>query len=146
MILYLDTSALVKRYIQEPYSNEVISLWQDATDIITSAVTYAESMACFYRKQREAAPDHQLIRKLVDTFNMDWQSFTRVEVNDELNAYIDKVVQDHPLRGFDAIHLASAMIVHEKLTENFLFVCFDFRLTDAARMRGLETFPLPASL
>ena len=144
MILYLDTSALVKRYIQEPYSNEVISLWQDATDIVTSAVAYAETMACFCRKRREATPDHPLIGKIIDTFHMDWQSFMRVEVNDELNARIDKVVHNHPLRGFDAIHLASAMIVHEKLTENFLFVCFDLRLADAARMNGLETFPYAA--
>jgi hypothetical protein len=64
-----------------------------------------------------------------------------VEVNDELNQYIDMVVGKHPLRGFDAIHLASAMIIHEKLPEDFLFVCFDHRLTHAAHEEGLKAFP-----
>jgi predicted nucleic acid-binding protein len=35
MILYLDTSALVKRYFLEPYSEEVISKWRAATEIVT---------------------------------------------------------------------------------------------------------------
>jgi predicted nucleic acid-binding protein len=37
MILYLDTSALVKRYFAEPYTDEILLLWRQATGIITSA-------------------------------------------------------------------------------------------------------------
>lgn len=141
MILYLDTSALVKRYFKEEYSDEVLSRWQRAEEIVTSSVAYAETMACFYRKKREAELSHKLIGKIADLFRMDWKSFIRVEVNDELNQYIDMVVGKHRLRGFDAIHLASAMIIHEKLPENFLFVCFDDRLAHAAYEEGFEAFP-----
>ena len=142
MILYLDTSALVKRYFKEPDSNEVVSRWTQATEIITSSVAYAEASASFYRKKREAQLKDNLIRKIVDSFRSDWYSFIRVEVSDELNEYIDRVVAKHPLRGFDAIHLASAMIMQERLHDAFLFVCFDQRLAQAAQTEGIETFPL----
>nr|MBC8394877.1 VapC toxin family PIN domain ribonuclease [Deltaproteobacteria bacterium] len=44
-------------------------------------------------------------------------------------------------RGFDAIHLASALIVSERIQENFIFVCYDKRLLSAAKAEGLEAFP-----
>ena len=145
MILYLDTSALVKRYFQEPYSDDVISRWKSATQIVTSFVAYAETMASMYRKKREADLADALIRKIADSFHRDWEGFIRVEVNGELNGYIDRVVEGYPLRGFDAIHLASAMVIHERLPEDFVFACFDDRLASAAQSEGLETFP-PAPL
>jgi predicted nucleic acid-binding protein len=142
MILYLDTSALLKRYFKEPYSDEIISRWKGATEIVTSSVAYAETMASFYRKKREVGLSDKVIKKIVNSFRMDWKSFIRVELTDDLNEYIDKAVGSHPLRGFDAIHLASALTVHEMLPEDFLFACFDRRLTHAAQVEGLETFPL----
>jgi predicted nucleic acid-binding protein len=141
MILYLDTSALVKRYFQEPYSDDVISIWKSAEQIVTSFVAYAETMASMYRKKREGGIANKLIRKAAGAFQRDWESFIRVEVNDALNGYIDSVVERYPLRGFDAIHLASAMVIYERLPENFLFACFDESLAHAARSEGFETFP-----
>ena len=141
MILYLDTSALVKRYFREPYSDEVISRWRSAEQIVISAVAYAETTAAMYRKKREADFADTLLRKLLDSFSRDWESFIRMEVNDELNGYVDRVVEGYPLRGFDAIHLATAMIIRERLSEPFIFACFDDRLLQAAQAEGLETFP-----
>ena len=141
MILYLDTSALVKRYFREPYSDDVLSRWKSATQIVTSSVAYAETMASMYRKKRESDLADTLIRKIADTFHQDWESFIRVEVNDMLNGTIDRIVEKYPLRGFDAIHLASAIVIHERLPEDFVFACFDDRLARAAQSEGLETFP-----
>ena len=141
MILYLDTSALVKRYFYEPYSDDVISRWKSATQIVTSFVAYAETMASMYRKKRESGLADSVIRKIADSFQQDWESFIRVEVNDTLNGYIDRVVEKYALRGFDAIHLASAIVIHERLPEDFVFACFDDSLASAAQSEGLETFP-----
>lgn len=141
MILYLDTSALVKRYFLEPYSDDVISMWKSATQIITSFVAYAETMASIYRKKREAGLADKLIRKITESFHRDWESFIHVEVNDALNRYIDQVVKRHPLRGFDAIQLASAMVIHERFPEDLIFACFDDRLVHAAGSEGIEIFP-----
>ena len=141
MILYLDTSALVKRYFREQFSDEIVQRWQSAAQIVTSSVAYAETMASIYRKKREAVLSDPPLRNLVGLFHLDWQSFIRVEVTDELNGYIDRAVENYPLRGFDAIHLASAITVHEKLPDDFLFACFDGKLAQAARTEGMQTFP-----
>jgi predicted nucleic acid-binding protein len=147
VILYLDTSALVKRYFKEPYSDQVIAKWQDATEIVTSSVAYAETLAAIHRKKRESALKDDLVKKISDALRTDWNSFIRIQVNDELNGYIDKAIEGHPLRGFDAIHLASAMIMNEMFPDNVLFTCFDQTLTRAAISEGIKTFPAnPAEL
>ena len=142
MILYLDTSALLKKYFKENGSNNVISLWKDSTAIITSAVTYAETLASIYRKRRESRDiDAHIFRAVLESFQKDWKSFIRVDVNEHLHEIINKLVADHPLRGFDAIHLASALLLHEKIENNFIFACYDKRLIAAAIEEGLETCP-----
>ncbi len=141
MILYLDTSALVKRYFKEPHSDEIISRWKSAPQIVTSSVAFAETMASIYRKKREAKIADALISEVVRSFHRDWDSFVRVEVSDELNGYIERVVEGYPLRGFDSIHLASALAIKEMLPEDVVFACFDDKLSRAARAEGLQTFP-----
>ncbi len=141
MILYLDTSAILKRYFREHFSDAVIALWKSASHLVTSSVAYAETMASMYRKQREADLKVSLIENVVTSFSDDWQAFIRVEVNDDLNDLISGLVVRHPLRGFDAIHLASALAIHKRLPRDFVFACFDKALLTAARAEGLETFP-----
>lgn len=140
MILYLDTSALVKRYFEEPYSNEVAEHWEEASEIATSSVAYAEALASFHRKSREAAFDSEILESISRNLRADWQTLIRIQVTDELNDYIDKALAAHTLRGFDAIHLASAMILHEKFRESLLFIGFDQRLVQAAKSEGMNTY------
>lgn len=141
MILYLDTSALVKRYIKESYTEDIIVRWLEAEDVVTSSVAYAEALATLYRKKRETEFEDNIMQQLLSEFRRDWISFIRIRVGDELNEYIDKVIHSHPLRGFDAIHLASAMVVHEKFQADLLFACFDQKLSHAAQKEGLHAFP-----
>jgi predicted nucleic acid-binding protein len=141
MILYLDTSALLKKYFRETGSDEVISRWKDATGIVTSSVAYAEALASIHRKKRDLKCNNDIFANIIHLFRRDWRSLIRVEVTDELNDWIDKMVSHYPLRGFDAIHLASALIVHDKLPEKFLFACYDNKLLQAAQSAGLQTLP-----
>jgi uncharacterized protein len=141
MILYLDTSALVKKYFKEPGSDLVIIHWNRAEEIATSSVAYAEALASIYRKKREVQTEEPLIQAALNSLNEDWPGFIRVEVNDGLNGNIEKVLQKHQLRGFDAIHLASALLIKERLPEDFIFACFDQRLMSAAVVEGLNVLP-----
>jgi predicted nucleic acid-binding protein len=141
MILYLDTSALLKKYFSEIGSAEVISGWKVARAIVTSSVTYAEIMASIHRKKREESIRDRIFARIIQSFQQDWNGFIRIGVTNDLNEVIDRIVAAHPLRGFDAIHLASALIVRESLTETFLFACFDTRLLKAAQIQGLDTLP-----
>ncbi|MGA1869920.1 MAG: type II toxin-antitoxin system VapC family toxin [bacterium] len=145
MILYVDTSALVKKYFKETGSKEVIYSWKEAEAIVTSSVAYAETMACFYRKKREAIINDKLFDTIIASFQNDWKSFILVQVNNDLNEIIDTVVALYPLRGFDSIHLASALIVYKTIKKKFLFACFDQRLSSAAKSEGLQTLPVNIS-
>ncbi len=141
MIIYLDTSALVKKYFQEEKSSDVLDLWQKASEIITSSVSYAESMATFYRKRREKELTDPDFEHLLDNFRKDFMSMIRVNVTEDLNRWIDSIMKRHPLRGFDAVHLASAVMIQERVADPILFACFDQRLVEAAKREGLSTFP-----
>ena len=68
MILYLDTSALIKKYFREDGSDSVISKWKEATGIVTSSVAYAEALASIYRKQREAKFGKDKLVELLNAF------------------------------------------------------------------------------
>ena len=142
MILYLDTSALVKRYFQEPFSEAVSEKWRTAEVIVTSSVAYAETMATIFRKRNESGIDNETIQKIIHAFRQDWGSLIRVEVTDSLNKHIDHVIRKYPLRGFDAIHLSSALLIIEKLPQKFFFACFDMRLNQAAFQENMETFEI----
>ena len=86
MILYCDTSALIKRYVEEDRSDEVDGLWEKS----------------------------------------------------ELNQIIAGLLLKHPLRGFDAIHLASALLMHKGGHLATRFACFDHALNRAAEEEGLD--------
>jgi hypothetical protein len=69
------------------------------------------------------------------------ERFFKVDVTEDLNEIIDRVWARHPLPGFDAIHLASSLLLREYLPEDLLFSCFEQRLTKAAADEGLKTYP-----
>lgn len=141
MIIYFDTSALVKKYFNENYSSEVIDLWINSTAIITSAITYAETVASFCRKKRDVQIENKIFQGIIKTFTNDWDSFIRFNVNDDLNIMIENLSKKYFLRGFDAIHLATALIAKEKIQDDYVFACFDRSLLKAARNENMTTFP-----
>ena len=141
MHLYLDTSALIKKYFWESGSTDIVTLWKQADSLSTSSVAYAEALAACYRKNRETPIQINIFQTVLDAFRRDWQSFICVEVNTDLHYDIDRVIERYPLRGFDAIHLASALTLHATLSGPFVFACFDKRLNNASRAEGLQTFP-----
>ena len=53
MILYCDTSALIKRYVEENGTEYVDALWDDCWGVATSVEAFAEAMSAFGRKLRE---------------------------------------------------------------------------------------------
>ena len=142
MILYLDTSALLKKYFKETGSSDIISIWKKSDAIITSSVAYAETMATIFKKKREADVDESIFMSVIKTFQKDWLTFITVEVKDDLNKLINKIVASYPLRGFGAVHLASALTLHDAVHHDIMiFACYDKKLSKAAKSEGLKTLP-----
>jgi len=137
VILYCDTSAIVKRYIEEEGTAKVDVLWDKAAEIATSAVAYAEGMAAFRRKRRERVLSRKGYTCAVTAFNEEYLSFVLIQISPQLNMIVQRLIEKYPLRGFDAIHLASALIIKESWTD-VVFACFDKAINRAAKREGLK--------
>jgi len=130
MLLYLDTSALVKLFIEERYSVRVRE-WVDAVDVVlTCRVAYAEAVAAFSRRYREGALRQTDYRRVLQVFDVQWESFGRLEFDERVAG---QLAAKHALRGFDAIHLSAArMLVSDAHGTAVAFCSFDDRLNGAA--------------
>lgn len=137
MILYCDTSALIKRYVEEDGTDQVDELWDKSEVVSTSVVAFAESMATFRRKFREGMFSKKEYDFTINKFKEDYRYLILIPVNAELNNIIERLISKYQLRGFDAIHLASAMVFNRN--DIVLFACFDERLNVAAKEEGLRT-------
>ncbi|MBI5442145.1 MAG: type II toxin-antitoxin system VapC family toxin [Deltaproteobacteria bacterium] len=138
MILYCDTSAVVKRYVREDHSDEVRKAWRAATRVATSEVAFAETVAAVARRWRLGDLTGEAHGKLRERFLLDFRTLVRVPVSDELNRRIVELVLAHPLRGFDAIHLSSALLLKEQVRAPVVFACFDGDLASVAQAAGLD--------
>lgn len=136
MILYLDTSALVKLYVEEPGSAAVAAAVSESAAVATVRVTYAETRAAFARLHRERRLTAVERRRSVESLDEDWESTTVVDVSEPLVRRAGVLAERHGLRGYDAVQLAAALEV--RLAGGELgFACFDDRLARAARRERL---------
>ena len=138
MIAYIDTSALIKKYVKEQGSDKVKETWNSAAMIGVSMVAFAEFCAALNRKLREDALSQTEYTTALKDFKADWHALVRIEVTEHLNDRIERLTTQYPLRGFDAVHLASALYFQEFETEIISFLCADDRLNNAARQEGLQ--------
>jgi uncharacterized protein len=138
LILYIDTSALVKLYVPESESEAVQALVENAQVTAVSLVAFAEARAAFARKRRERAVNLKDYRRIMREFDDDWDHFFVVAVTEPLVKRAAQLADKHGLRGYDAIQLSSAIVLHEQSGEPVSFCCFDARLLRAGRREGLK--------
>jgi predicted nucleic acid-binding protein len=138
LIVYLDTSALVKLYVEEDGSASVRS-WVAAADaIVSSRVAYPEARAALARRMREAALSAEQHERAVADLDQDWARLAIVELGADVARLAGDLAQRRGLRGFDAIHLASAVRFVDLVQHPVRFGCFDGRLAAAAATMGLD--------
>ncbi|HVM71507.1 MAG TPA: type II toxin-antitoxin system VapC family toxin [Anaerolineales bacterium] len=141
MNLYFDSSALVKRYVEEQGSSNVLD-WMDNSDLNgTVLVTRAEVAAAITRAVRMHYVSHEEARQFLELFHEEWSSFHRLPVTERLVARADAVACEYNLRGYDAIHLAAALTWQELLEVAVTLVTYDRELAEAARASGLAVLP-----
>lgn len=141
MIVYFDTSALLKRYVVEADSEAVALLWKNASMMAASQILYAEVAAAFARRRRELPASAAVLDQAKKTFRDDWTAIHRIAVDDVINRRVDDLLGRHALRGADAIHLASAVVLRELNQADVTFACADVALVRAAREEGLLVAP-----
>ena len=80
MILFCDTSALVRLYVLEEGSELMLEVARKATVIAVCRITWVEAMSAFARKSREVPEETPLLNQVRGRFQQDWESFATVEV------------------------------------------------------------------
>ena len=138
-MIYLDTSALVRRFVAEAGSDRVGRLIVEETSVATAKIAYAEIYSGLTRKWREEALSRSDYELACRQFEMDWEAYIRVDLHDEILSIARDLIQRYPLRGFDALHLASAVYLEKALAEPISFVAADKRLLEAAHQESLST-------
>jgi predicted nucleic acid-binding protein len=144
MVVYLDTSALVKLFVAEPGDELVHELVEEASAVVTSRVAYAEACAALTRSRREGRLDESHYKEALTELKAKWPDFAAVQV-DELAA--GELAVQHALRGFDAIHLAAALRIRGSVgKEPVTFATFDARQATAARAESFRVLPEPRAV
>ena len=141
MILYLDASALVKRYVEEPGSAAVRSAIEQATVVGTVVVSLAEVLAALAKAIRVQALSEAEAEAARKAFRAEWPDYVRVRVTEELVNRAGELAWQHGLRGYDAVQLAAAVVWRDKLGCQVTFATFDRRLWNVGRVEGFTMFP-----
>jgi predicted nucleic acid-binding protein len=137
LILYLDTSAWLKLYIDERGTQEVIAAVQSAALVAISRIAYAEARAALARVLREKRTTHAEHRKRVAALDADYVEVLKVEVSEDVVRQAGELAESHALRGYDAIQLASARWLARKTRKPVRLLAFDERVNEAAHALGL---------
>jgi len=135
MILYVDTSCLLKCYIAEPHCGEARE-WVAAADAVaTSRVTYPEMAAAFGQRQRRGDVSAALVHRSLRHLSHRWTELLLVDITEIRAAGL---ALRHALRGFDAVQLAGALALRAAVGgDDIAFASFDEQLNRAARGEGL---------
>jgi len=134
VILYLDTSSLVKLYVEEPGSDDVRGLVEGAEIATTSVVAYPEARAALGRRRRERSLTVAGHRRAKEALDDDWPRVLALDVSAAVAQSAGDLAERHRLRGFDALHLASYLAVAREFpSEEVRFSSADRMLERAAR-------------
>lgn len=142
---FLDTSAIVKRYIFEPGQAWVLSLCDPAQghDLYISQAALVEVVATICRRAREQSINMDERDRLISVFRQDSRSNYNIwPVTTDLYEAAGNLCRSHRLRAYDAVQLACALALRQYTSGNQapdpIFVCSDFRLLDIAGVEGLQ--------
>jgi predicted nucleic acid-binding protein len=142
MILYFDTSALVKGYIQEEGSKEVIALMDEVDNLFGSVVlTQVEMAAAIQRAVRVMGSSSKIASAAWQDFLDDWPSFTRLAVSPMTIERASVIAWNHGIRGYDSLHLAAALLWQETLGSQITLATFDRELWVAGHKAGMLSWP-----
>lgn len=134
MILYVDTSSLVKLYVQEAYTSLVKEWVKEAEIVATCRIAYPETISAISKRFRQGDLSEKEYGLLIAKFSKEWGHFAGIDF-DELEA--GRLVSLYGLRGFDAVHLSAAKLL--KANQNNIslsFSSFDEKLNNAASTEG----------
>lgn len=141
MLLYLDASALVKRYVAEAGSTSVMTMTGEARAVATSVLSRTEMTAALAKATRAGALTENEAAAVAQVFRSEWANFVRIQATEAVIVRADEVGRDLGLPGHAVFHLASALMWQEAMDEVVVLATYDGQLWRAAAENGLQRFP-----
>jgi len=141
-MIYLDSSALVKRYVREDGTDVVKSILAGDDLITTSKVSYPEILSALMRKVRAGEIERKTFNGIVDMLDKDWGYFLVLDFHNDLLQIVKMLIGKHPLKAADAIHLSSALWLKASSKAEVTFVASDSSLLKAAGAEKLHVMNL----
>ena len=136
MILFADTSALVKLYVEETGSAEMSAAVAAATAVAVARIAWVETMAAFARRAREQAAASAALALARQRFIDDWSGLLVVEITQPVVQRAGDYAEAFALRAYDSVQLAALQALRLQADEEVRFACFDSRLVRAAAVLG----------
>ncbi|MEX2489200.1 MAG: type II toxin-antitoxin system VapC family toxin [Pseudomonadales bacterium] len=138
MILFLDTSALVKLYVVEDGSEITQLAAKQAEILAASRIAWAEYHAAVAQRSRMVPADDPALEKARNALAADWGDFLVLEVSQRVVELAGEYAELYALRAYDAVQLATASYLARESGHSVQFGCFDRRLNKAATAQGME--------
>lgn len=138
MILFCDTSALMKLFVQEQHSNNMQAAFQSASLVAVSQITWVEMCAALALKQRTRQIDAPQAAQALLELHQEWGGYSQLAVDSALIISAGDLAQSFGLRAYDSLQLASALRVHSQVGAAMAFCCFDKQLNTAAGALGIK--------
>lgn len=138
MIAYFDSSSIVKWFFDEPFAGLSRETRDEADMVFTSLLSYPEVTSAINRAWKEGRCSKADKEVVWAEFLRVWPAFRWIRANEDLVLNTDKLIFMYGLRGYDAVQLASALLLKENSEEiELFFSCFDRNLNRAAKKEGL---------
>ena len=111
MKVFLDTSALAKRYIQEPGSEELEDFFLGSVKVVVvSTLALPEFAAALGRRVRDGEISQESAAEALSELDKDWRHlFIKIPLTEDVALSASSLAIQYPLKGADAVHLASAI-------------------------------------
>lgn len=144
MILYLDTSSLVKLVRKDEVHADQVRMWAATADTLaTSRVALPEAAAALARRHRLGGLTRRQLTRALSQLGHAWPDYFALDIDERRAA---RLAVTHGLRGFDAVHLAAALTVRDALgPDGVAFTSFDAELVRAAIAEKLLVLEPPAA-
>jgi len=145
MILFCDTSALVKLYVVEAGSEATRRLADEAEILSVSRIAWAEFHAAAARRARMIPADEPALDEAREVLRSQWDDFLVIEVSQPVVELAGDYADLYALRAYDAVQLATASYLAAQSGQRVTFACFDKRLNKVATALGIAPTPDGAS-
>ena len=140
---FLDTSALIKRYVEEEGTPRIVGLFGlpvrlDGRALMILDLALLESRSAVRRREREGDMTPVDAARILKQIEEDAASSCLVQPSTA--AVIEdaaRLIDRHPLKAYDALQLSGCLMARRRTPTPVTFVCADTRLCDAARDEGL---------